>query len=40
MEPVFYSFGEYRNFPTQCSNELWFYDLNTNTWEKIGPPDQ
>ncbi len=40
LEPVFYSFREYGNFTSQCSNELWFYDLNTNTWEKIGPPDQ
>ena len=33
------SIQEYRNFTAQCSNELWFYDLNTNTWEKIGPLD-
>ena len=31
---------EIPDFATYCSNELWFYDLNTNTWEKIGPPDQ
>ncbi len=35
------SYNEYcPNFDTVCSSDLWFYDLNTNTWEKIGPPDQ
>jgi hypothetical protein len=39
LEPVLFSFREYSDFNAQCSNELWFYDLNTNTLEKIGPLD-